>query len=285
MITKMTEHYIVCGDIQLSTKNDSSVLKWLQRWQNITFFVGTFKFRLTEPHIFCWDIEIQLKKTVQYWNDFKMTDPNILCRDIQNPTEKDNSISKRFERSQNFTFFVGPSKTQLKKTVHYRNDYKDDRTLHCLRGHSTFNWKRQFSIEIITKMTEHYILCGDIQIPTEKKQFSIEMISKIRERYIHCRDIQVSTEKKQFSIEMISKMTEPCIPCGDNQIPTEKTVQHRNHFKDQKTLNSLLGHSNPNWKTQNIIEMITKMTAPYILCWHIQVSIERSLHLSLGHLK
>ena len=31
--------------------------------------------------------------------------------------------------------------------------------------------------------------------------------------------------------------------------------------------------------------MTTKMTDPYILCWDIQVSNERSLHLSLGHLK
>ena len=45
---------------------------------------------------------------------------------------------------------------------------------------------------------------------------------------------------------MISQMTEPCILCGDNQIPTEKSVQHRNDFKDQRTLHSLLGHSNPN---------------------------------------
>ena len=60
------------------------------------------------------------------------------------------------------------------------------------------------------------------------------MISKITELYILCRDIQVSTEKKQFSIEMISKMTEPCILCGDNQIPTEKSVQHRNDFKGSK---------------------------------------------------
>ena len=49
---------------------------------------------------------------------------------------------------------------------------------------------------MITKMTEHYILCGDIQIPTEKKQFSIEMISKITELYILSGDIQISTEKK-----------------------------------------------------------------------------------------
>ena len=72
------------------------------------------------------------------------------------------------------------------------------------------------------------------------------MISKITELYILCRDIQVSTEKKQFNIEMISKMTEPCILCGDIQIPTEKSVQHRNDFKDERTLHSLLGHSNRN---------------------------------------
>ena len=71
------------------------------------------------------------------------------------------------------------------------------------------------------------------------------MISKITELYILCRDIQFSTEKKQFSIEMISKMTEPCILYGDNQIPTEKSVQHRNDFKDQRTLHSLFGHLNP----------------------------------------
>ena len=65
-----------------------------------------------------------------------MTNPNILCRDIQNPTGKDNSVSKMFERSQNFTSFVGTFKSQLKKTVHYRTDYKYDRTLHSWCGHS-----------------------------------------------------------------------------------------------------------------------------------------------------
>ena len=173
MISKITELYILWGEIQIPTEKDSLVLKWLQRWQNLTFLEGTLKFRLTEPHIFCWDIQIQLEKTVQYPNDFKsdrnlhrfwghsnsnwkrqfsihmiskITDPNILCRDIQNPTEKDNSVSKRFERSQNVTSFLETFKSQLRKTVHYRNDYKDDRTLHSLWGHSNSNWKRQFSI-------------------------------------------------------------------------------------------------------------------------------------------
>ena len=53
------------------------------------------------------------------------------------------------------------------------------------------------------------------------------MISKITELYILCRDIQVSTEIEQFTIEIISKMTETYILCGDIQIPTEKSVQHR----------------------------------------------------------
>ena len=137
--------------------------------------------KITDPDILCWRIQISLerslhillghsnsnwKKTVQYPNDFKddrtlhrlgdtqiptekeqfsiemiskMTDPNILCRDDQNPSEKDNSVSKRFERPQNFTSFVGTFKSKLKKTVHYRNDYKDDITLHSLWGHSNSN--------------------------------------------------------------------------------------------------------------------------------------------------
>ena len=133
---------------------------------------------MTDPDILCWRIQISIerslhillghsnsnwKKTVHYPNDFKddrtlhrlgdtqiptekkqfsiemiskMTNPDILCRDIQSPTEKDNSVSKRFERSQKFTSFVGTFKSQLKITVHYRNDSKDDRTLHSLWGHS-----------------------------------------------------------------------------------------------------------------------------------------------------
>ena len=79
-----------------------------------------------------------------------------------------------------------------------------------------------------------------------KKQFSIEMISKITALYILYGDIQVQTEQKKFSIEMISKMTEPCILCGDIQIPTEKSLQHGNDFNYQRTLHPLWGHSNPN---------------------------------------
>ena len=132
---------------------------------------------------------------------------------------------------------------------------------------------------MITKMTEPYILCGDIQIPTEKTfQYRNDFTSSVG-------TFKFQLKIKQFSIEMISKMTEPCILCGDIQIPTEKLLQHHDDFNYQRTLHPLWGHSNPNRKTQIIIKMITKMTDPYILCWDIQVSNERSFHLSLGHLK
>ena len=134
-------------------------------------------------------------------------------------------------------------------------------------------------------MKEPYIFCWDIQIPTEKTvqyRNDFKDHSTLHPLWGHS---SFNWKKNQFSIEMISKMTEPCILCGDIQIPTEKSLQHRNDFNYQRTLHPLWGHSNPNWKTQIIIEMITKMTAPYILCWDIQVSNERSLHLSLGHLK
>ena len=103
MILKITKPYILCGDIQIPTEKDSLVLKSFQRWQNLTFFVGTFKFRLTEPHIFCWDIQIHLKKTVQYWNDFKDDGLEHLLWWHSNPTEKKKFSINRFERSQNFT--------------------------------------------------------------------------------------------------------------------------------------------------------------------------------------
>ena len=45
MITKMTEHYILCGDIQIPTEKNSTVSKWFQRSKKFTSSVGTFKFQ------------------------------------------------------------------------------------------------------------------------------------------------------------------------------------------------------------------------------------------------
>ena len=200
LISKITELYILCGSIRIPNEKDSLVSKSFQRWQKLTFFVGTFKFRLTEPHIFCWHIQIQLKKTVQYWNDFKDDGPEHPLWWHSNPTEKDNTISKRFETSQNFTSFVGPFKT---------------------------NWKRQFIIELITKMTELYILCRDIQVSKEKSTLVLKWFQRWQNHAFFVETFKFQL-KNQFSIEIISRIKELYVLCWDIQIPTEK---HRLLFK------------------------------------------------------
>ena len=101
MISNMKEPYIFCWDIQIPTEKDSSVLKWLQRWQNFTFIEGTFKFRVKKQ----FSIEMISKITELY----------ILCGDIQVSTEKKNSlVLKWFQRWQNHAFFVETFMFQLK---------------------------------------------------------------------------------------------------------------------------------------------------------------------------
>ena len=144
-------------------------------------------------------------------------------------------------------------------TVQYWNDFKDQRTLHPLRGDSDPNWKRQVSIEMITRMTEPYILCGDIQLPTEKNS-SVSKWFWRSQNYTSSVETFKFQHKKQVSIEMITKMTEAYILWGDIQITSEKDNSVSIDLKDHKTLHPLWVHSNPNWKSQIIIEMITKMT-------------------------
>ena len=173
MISNMKEPYILCWDIEIPIEIDGSVLKWLQRWQNLTFLVGTFKFRLKKQ----FSIEMISKITALY----------ILCGDIQVSTEKKNTlVLKWFQRWQNHAFFVetfkfqlknhfsilmistvkeltssvGTFKSQLKNTDYYWNDYKDDRPLHSLLGHSSFKWKKLTSFigtfKIQLEKTVHY---------------------------------------------------------------------------------------------------------------------------------
>ena len=210
MFSKITELYILWGEIQIPTKKDSLVLKWLQRWQKLTFLLGTFKFRLTEPYIFCWDIQIPTGKTVQFQMISKMTEPYIrLC--------------------------VATFKFQLKNAVQYWTDFKDHRTLHPLWEHSNPDWKRQFSIEIISKMTEPYILCGDIQIPIDRTSHlllghsnSTEKDSSVLKWFLRWQTRTSfvvtfkSNWKRQFNIEKIWKITKLYILCGAIQNPTEK---------------------------------------------------------------
>ena len=150
------------GIVQSRTEKDSLVLKWFQKWQYLTFFVGTFKFRLTEPRIFYWDIQIQTEK-------------------------KNSSVSKWIQRWQNLT--------------------SDP-----VWGHSNSKWERQFSIEMTSKISELYILCGSIQIQTEEDSLVLKWLQrwqnltfivgtfkfKLTEPYILFWEIQISTENKSW---------------------------------------------------------------------------------------
>ena len=228
IISTIKELYILCGDIPIPTEKHRLLLKWLQRWQILTFFVGTFKFQMKEAYIFHWD--------------------------IYNPTGKNSSVSKSFQRWQNLTSFVGTLKFQLKNTVQYWNDFKDHRALHPLRGDSDQNWERQFSIEMLTKMTEPYILWGDFQIPIERTSHLLLGHSNSTEKnssapkwfqkwqklasFLGTSDSlwrhSNSNWKRQFSIEMISKITELYILCGTFKSQLKITVYYRNGKKDDK---------------------------------------------------
>ena len=172
-----------------------------------------------------------------------MTEPCILCGDIKIPIE----IS-----------------------LHHRNDFSYQRTLHPLRGHSNPNWKTQIIIEMITKMTDPYILCWDIQVSNERSlHLSLGHLK--------------SNWKKQISIQMISKMTEPYIICGDTQIPTEKDSSVLKWFQRLPSFTSFDWRFRSQLRRKFSIEMITKMTDPYILWGDIQIPIDRTSHLLLGH--
>ena len=168
----------------------------------------------------------------------------------------------RFERSQNFTSFVLTFKSQLKKLDHYRNDCKDDITLHSLWGHSITNWERQFSIEMISNMKEPYIFCWDIQILIEIDSSVLKWLKKWQNLTFF-----VGTFKSQL----------------------KNTDYYWNDYKDDRPLHSFLGHSSFKWKKlasfigtfkiqlekQFSIIMISKMTEPYIICGDTQIPTEK----------
>ena len=138
----------------------------------------------------------------------------------------------------------------MQTTVQYRNDFKDERTLHPLWEHSNPNWTRQISIEMITKMKETSILSGDIS----NQNWDNSLVLKWLKRWQN-----------------------PTLFLGIFTFQLKKTVQYWNYFKDDRPEHPLWGHSNPNWKRQLSIEMITNMTKPYFICCDIQVQINRTL--------
>ena len=175
MNSKMTELYILCWDTGIGSERQFSLEKIS---------------KMTESYILCGDISTSnWKRQFSVEIISKMTEPYILCQHIKIPTEKDSSVTKSFQRWQNLTSVVGTFKSQLKITDQSWNDFRDDRTLLPLLGESKSISKRQFGIEMISKMTEPYILCGNMSNLDRKRQFSIEMISKMTEPYILCLDI------------------------------------------------------------------------------------------------
>ena len=44
----------------------------------------------------------------------------------------------------------------------------NERSLHISLGHLKSNWKKQFSLQMISKMTEPYIICGDKKFQLKK---------------------------------------------------------------------------------------------------------------------
>ena len=149
-------------------------------------------------------------------------------------------------------FCVATFKFQLKNAVQYWTDFKDHRTLHPLWEHSNPKWKRQFSIEIISKMTKTYILCGDIQIPidrtshlllahsnsTEKDSSVLKWFQRWRTRTSIVVTFK-SNWKRQFNIKKIWKITKLYILDGAIQNQLKKTVHYRIDYKDDRTLHPL----------------------------------------------
>ena len=206
----------------------------------------------------------------------KMTEPHIICGDTQIPTEKDSSVLKWFQRPQSFTSFEGRFSSQLRKTAQYRNDYKNDRTLHSLLGHSSFKWKKltsfigtfkiqlektvQYPNDFKDDRTSHYL--WDTQIPTEKDSSVLKWFQRPQSFTSFEGRFSSQTEKDSLVSEWLQRwqnltffdgtfkfrLTEPHIFCWDIQIQLEKTVQYPNNFKSDRNLHRFWGHSNSNWK-------------------------------------
>ena len=191
MITKIKETNILSGDISNQNWGNSLVLKWLKRWQNPTLFLGIFTF--------------QLKKTVQYWNYFKDDRPQHPLWGHSNPNWKRQlSIENDHKHDKTLLYLLWHSSSNWQNL-----------TLQLLLRHSNSNWKRQFIIEMISNMTEDYILCGDIQIPTEKDS----SLSKWLQRW--------------------QKLTSFVGHLNNNK---KEPVWYWNDYKDDRTMHPLSGH-------------------------------------------
>ena len=185
----------------------------------------------------------QPKNTVYFEIITKMKDPYILCCCIQ--------IS--IDRTLHLCWDI---QIPVEKAVQYPNDFKDDRTLHRLWGHSNSNWKRQFSTEMISKITELYNLWGEIQTPTKIDSLVVKWLQRWQKPTSFVGIFQFTNWRRQFSIEIIPKI----------QIPIDRTLHLLSGLSNSNMKNSsvskwfqtwqnltsdfLWRHSNSNWKMQ-----------------------------------
>ena len=241
-IGKITKLYILCRAIQNPSEKDSSLSKWLQRWQNITLFAGTFNF--------------QLKKTLQYWNDYKDDRTLHSFRGHSNFDWKNSSVSKWLQRPQKFTSSVGRFKFQQKKNSLVLKWFQRWQNHAFFVETLKFQLKNQFSIEMISRIKERYILCWDIQFPTEKQKLLFKWLQRWQTLTFFWRN-QISIERSLHILLRHSNSN------------WKKTFHYPNDFKDDRTLHRLGDTKIPTGKKQFSIEMISKITELYILCGDI----------------
>ena len=285
MITKLTEPYILGGEIQIPTKKDSLVLKWLQRWQKLTSFVGIFQFPTEEDSLVLkW---LQNDRALHsLWGHSNSNWPNLtsfvgtfrfqLEKRKHFSIENLSNMTEPYIRSSLATF-----KFQLENAVRYRNDFEDHRTLHPLWGHSNPSWKRRFNIEMIKNSNSNW----KIQILTEKDSslqrwqnltyFVGAFKFQLKKTVQHWNDFKHERTLHSLWGHSNSNWQNLTSFVVTFRFQLEKTVQYPNDFKNDRTLHLLFGPSKSNWKRQFSIEIFSKITELCILCGSIQIPTEK----------
>ena len=160
-----------------------------------------------------------MKNKVYYWNDYKDDRNNKKRSHTQLDSRKqviafqDRVITINIKEAQHPLKWEKQVIDKSGIMLKIMKDYKDDRSLHPLFGHSNYHWNRQFSIEMMSKITELYILFGTFK-------FQLTKIVQYWNDYKDDRTLHSlwrhsnSNWKRQFSTKTITKMTETNILCG-----------------------------------------------------------------------
>ena len=166
-------------------------------------------------------------------------------------------------------YLEGHLKSQLKNKVYYWNDYKGDRSLHPLFGHSNSNWNRQFSIEMMSKITELYIVSGDFQIPTWKDSSVLKWFQRSQNVTSFVENL-IPTEKDSLILKWLQRRQKLTSFVGTFEIATEKDSLVLSWLQRSHKLTSFLGTFQiPTEKRQFSLEIISKMAESNIHCENV----------------